>query len=167
MICTKCKVNRPLDRFAFKGRDRSKGRRQPCKDCLNARNRLPKYRAHKTAYLRRKRTEDPGAWSAVKHGRWLKTFYNVTAEWYAAKLAEQNGACALCHQEDPLGRLSVDHDHRCCPGVKSCGRCVRDLLCRACNRGLGGFNDDSILIRAGADYVDRWRDKIAITEIAA
>ena len=32
------------------------------------------------------------------------------------------------------GNLIVDHDHSCCPGPWSCGKCIRGLLCRGCNK---------------------------------
>jgi hypothetical protein len=35
----------------------------------------------------------------------------------------------------------VDHDHNHCKGDRSCGDCVRGLLCADCNRGLGSFHD--------------------------
>lgn len=31
------------------------------------------------------------------------------------------------------GRLVTDHDHECCPGARSCGVCVRGIVCYDCN----------------------------------
>jgi len=39
-------------------------------------------------------------------------------------------------------RLVVDHDHNCCPGQGSCGRCVRGVLCHKHNIALGGIERD-------------------------
>jgi hypothetical protein len=49
--------------------------------------------------------------------------------------------------------LVVDHDHRCCPGDKSCGQCVRGLLCQNCNAAAGMVGDDPSRARALADYL--------------
>lgn len=52
--------------------------------------------------------------------------------------------------------LVVDHDHRCCPGdTKSCGKCIRGLICRPCNLAIGMLGNDSARSRALADYLDR------------
>lgn len=68
----------------------------------------------------------------------LRTRYNMTLEDYDNMLQEQENTCRLCHQKCPTGRLlSVDHDHACCSGKASCGKCVRGLLCITCNRNLG------------------------------
>jgi hypothetical protein len=45
----------------------------------------------------------------------------------------QDRACAGCHTPMPDAALEIDHDHACCPGERSCGRCVRGLVCRSCN----------------------------------
>ena len=64
--------------------------------------------------------------------------YGTTVEWYRDKLIEQNGLCALCnhlsHHHGTIQRLQVDHDHDCCDlHTKSCGKCLRGLLCADCN----------------------------------
>ncbi|WP_079147924.1 endonuclease VII domain-containing protein [Streptomyces thermolilacinus] len=86
-----------------------------------------------------------------------KTLYRLPPGRYAEMLASQGGVCAICKQpESDGGALSVKHDHRCCPGSsRVCGDCVRGLVCRACNHGLGKFRDDPELLRAAAAYLER------------
>ena len=74
-------------------------------------------------------------------------------------------ACAICGTDltafalDHKRRLrpihAVDHDHACCPGGRSCGSCVRGILCRKCNVAIGYLNDDPALAKAVSDYLDR------------
>lgn len=63
----------------------------------------------------------------------LKITYNMTEEQYWELFDAQGGACAICGEKPRRKHLSVDHDHACCPGSKSCGKCVRGLLCNRCN----------------------------------
>ena len=45
--------------------------------------------------------------------------------------------CGICG--GTTGRPSIDHDHSCCPGNNSCGKCIRGVLCSACNILLGKY----------------------------
>jgi hypothetical protein len=85
--------------------------------------------------------------------------YGMTWAQYQEMLALQGGGCAVCGGQCSTGRLlAVDHDHSCCPGyARSCGRCVRGLLCAACNQGIGKFSDQPDRLRAAADYLERPR----------
>jgi hypothetical protein len=81
--------------------------------------------------------------------------YGLTATTYRAILARQGGGCAICGGQCATGRmLAVDHDHACCPGEKSCGRCIRGLLCGSCNQGIGKFRDSPGRLRAAAAYLE-------------
>jgi Recombination endonuclease VII len=85
--------------------------------------------------------------------RKLRERYGITPEQYAELLAAQGGGCAICGMKPGARRLSVDHDHSCCPGDISCGWCVRGLLCHAHNVGLAHFADNEELLMAAARYV--------------
>jgi hypothetical protein len=69
--------------------------------------------------------------------------FHTTETWYEAKLAEQDGHCALCsrEREENGNRLAIDHDHGCCPKSGSCGKCLRGILCRRCNLRLGNLDE--------------------------
>lgn len=81
--------------------------------------------------------------------------FNVTPERYQAIFAGQGGVCAACGTTPESNRrLSIDHDHSCCPTPgRSCGKCVRGLLCNRCNVGLGFFDDDADRLMAAAAYL--------------
>lgn len=65
--------------------------------------------------------------------------YGLTVPELHALYELANHACMVCgiKEADLTGkrrRLAIDHDHGCCPeSAKSCGKCVRGLLCQRCN----------------------------------
>jgi hypothetical protein len=92
----------------------------------------------------------------ARQGRMLSRF---KIDW-DAMWETQKGLCACCGK--PMLREGrekasavVDHDHTCCPGKKSCGRCVRGLIHWSCNVLLGHANNDPQILRLGAEYIER------------
>ncbi|MFK0175678.1 endonuclease VII domain-containing protein [Streptomyces xanthochromogenes] len=66
----------------------------------------------------------------------------------------QGGLCAICGNRPKGGRqLAIDHDHTCCADERSCGKCVRGLLCGPCNVGVGMFQDDAEIMRKAIAYL--------------
>lgn len=87
----------------------------------------------------------------------LKYLYGLQPGGYEQMLAEQDGACAGCHRALDDENLHVDHDHACCVLKRSCGTCVRGLLCDDCNLVLGRLRDNVETLRRLADYIERHR----------
>ncbi len=88
--------------------------------------------------------------------------YGISPAMYRSLLDEQGGVCRICrkpetgrHQSGTLRRLAVDHDHKCCPGKKSCGKCVRGLLCGRCNSAIGLIDESLAVLESMALYLKR------------
>lgn len=77
--------------------------------------------------------------------------YGLTTEAYQELLNRQGGRCATCGV--PSERFHIDHDHSCCPRMKSCGECVRGLLCFNCNTALGHVKDNPRILLAMVEYL--------------
>lgn len=65
--------------------------------------------------------------------------YGLSLDEFASLFEFQGGQCGTT---EPGGRGSfcVDHDHSCCAGKGSCGRCIRGLLCNVCNATAGALD---------------------------
>lgn len=61
--------------------------------------------------------------------------YNVTRDFIDRLWTHQGGRCAICGctERTQTRTLHIDHDHNCCRGRRSCGKCVRGLVCGNCN----------------------------------
>jgi hypothetical protein len=86
----------------------------------------------------------------------LRNTYNITPTQWQIMYDLQVGVCAICENPEISSRLHVDHNHSCCAGSKSCGKCIRGLVCSSCNNGLGRFKDNPALLRNAANYLERY-----------
>lgn len=73
--------------------------------------------------------------------------------------AEAGWRCDLCGQPVSIKAGVVDHDHDCCPGTRSCGKCVRGYVHSNCNVALGYFNNDPDICQAAVDYLTRYAQR--------
>jgi Recombination endonuclease VII len=160
--CRECGVVKPLLDFSPR-RDQADGHHWWCIDCKRAKD-----RAYGKVY--RERNPEQKRQSARKYIRredlheqrsrkvlWEK--YKLTPEMMTAKIEEQGG-CPFCPPGTEVLNWDVDHDHDCCPTAKTCGKCIRDMLCHKHNLGLGYWNDNPDLLRQAADYIDAHRARI-------
>jgi hypothetical protein len=110
------------------------------------------------ALHRRHQAEDPEGYRRYMRAAKLRSNYGITPKQYADMLEAQGGVCAICGSPDPGGKphFAVDHDHSCCPGSRSCGRCVRGLLCAKCNNGIGMFADSPDRLRGAIAYLEEY-----------
>lgn len=161
--CWRCKQVLPVELFGWR-KDKSKGRRASClacedpngtRRCRTCKDIKPKTEFHRSTKQRLQ--SDCKKCQKLAMRKWrLATHYGMTVEDYDRMLELQGGVCALCSSppaEDDV--LRVDHDHHCCPGEKTCGRCVRGLLCDRCNRGLGYFKDNTVALKRAPKYIAR------------
>lgn len=81
--------------------------------------------------------------------------YGLTPERFDALMKGQGSACGICFEPLVIGpQTHIDHDHTCCPGIGSCGECVRGILCGNCNSLLGMSNDNIDVLRSAIAYLE-------------
>lgn len=130
------------------------GKVRGCKDCEPGSKRPaphpgPRCATHHKARRKHNRS--------TAHERRVKETYSLQPGQYGLILEAQGGVCAICGPR--TGRrgvyksLAVDHDHSCCSGKTSCGRCVRGLLCGTCNTMLGRQHDDIETFVRAVEYL--------------
>lgn len=144
--CSKCEVEKPLTEFYARLSGPQQGKTHAhCKICTKADNVA---RARRRG-VHARQNPDPLAVRRAKLAH-----YNLTIEDYDRMLAEQNSTCPGCGTQPNGKNFSVDHDHSCCSGSKSCGTCIRGLLCNSCNLTIGNAQDSPETLRQLATYLD-------------
>lgn len=159
--CRTCGQVKPLDEFSSTIRHRFRigdvrTYSLDCKPCASKRS----YAKQKENWDAVKAYRATDAYKRSQKDGWLRLNYHKSIEWFEAKLAEQGGVCGICkkpeHRKTPKGEiksLAVDHNHQCCPGHRSCGKCVRGLLCESCNHALGRMSDNIERLEAAVSFL--------------
>lgn len=128
--CVTCNCTLRVSQFTWES---DKGRFRPqCKSCHSARMKLL-------------RDGDPLAY----RDKIIRRKYGISLAEFDEMLALQGGGCAICGSTvNPDARsLAVDHCH-------GTGR-VRGILCGRCNKAIGLFNDDPLLLEKAVIYLRR------------
>lgn len=139
-VCVKCGIEKDLDLFA-KGRNYKDGRRGTCKRChtnyvIDYYNKNPDKKAEKVKL------------NSGRDTNWKR--HKISKELYESLLKKYDGKCHACKKRNAT---SIDHDHKCCEGIRSCGKCVRGILCRNCNISLGLMQDSKEQIKKLIEYL--------------
>jgi hypothetical protein len=82
--------------------------------------------------------------------------YKLTPEQYRHLLEEQEHKCKVCRKlftEQKMDIPCIDHNHLCCSGKESCGKCVRGVICYRCNVVLGFVNDAPEVLKQAIQYL--------------
>lgn len=119
----------------------TESKKKPCKDCGSLTRKLPFPGPRcTTCHRARKKTL-----KTKNHSGRMQKLYNLSDGEYDALYKAQNGLCFTCGEwtgnRGLSKKLSVDHDHTCCPAPPICGKCIRGLICGPCNTMIGELGD--------------------------
>lgn len=155
--CPRCDAVKSVTEFG-RNRARSDGLSWACKKCTRARDLAWRAANPDQREKNRQRLADLYANDQRRYLDYrYRNKWGISLKEFEEILIAQGGGCAICGERvnPDGGRLAVDHDHDCCPGKRSCGKCVRGVLCGPCNKGLGLLRDSPELLTKAIDYLTR------------
>lgn len=164
--CCTCKSEKPVGEFGRNARSPD-GLQKRCRVCsreasanyylrnkdkaqLASRSWQDRNKEHVYAKRKEWREANPDRLAAYRRRSHLAS-RGLSAHDFDQMVEAQSGCCAICGSSPGPQGLCIDHDHSCCS--KGCSVCVRALLCRSCNTGLGLFKDDPTLLIAASSYL--------------
>jgi hypothetical protein len=160
-ICSKCKTPQLESEFT-KAKENMDGLSGVCKTCRGKRRRekYPQERDKLIQKQKDKRKSNP----VLFRGYDMKKRFGITWEQFDIMFAAQGNKCAGCgatESGEKSGSWHIDHDHTCCPlpKRKTCGKCIRGILCRSCNLAIGNARDSVDRLRGLANYLESYASR--------
>lgn len=160
--CGRCQIEKSATEFN-KNRSTKSGLQDYCRDCQKQAKKkwIEKNPGIVSELAKKYRSKDPEKYRA-RSRQWrkdnpeksmsidLKRKYGITYDHWKVMFDQQEGKCLVCnkHQNELNQKLAVDHDHKT--------NQIRGLICCQCNRGIGYLQDDPILLRKAALYLDKF-----------
>lgn len=131
-VCSKCFSLKPYDHFYFKNKEKTH-RNNVCKSCKITESKKYSNKLPKDIKYKWRRTSH-----AKSYGLTLKEFDNYFI----------NAYCGICgRKESQSNRLVLDHCH-------TTGK-IRGVLCDNCNKGLGLFMDNPLLLKNAINWLSK------------
>jgi len=147
--CAQCRLNGPVDRLYDQGRAKAT---TTCPWCAKVHSSTRRWGVCDECYV------------LLPEFVWVNLRRHHAALEFVNRL-RQSPTCEICglvisaKRIDRKGRLrsalALDHDHACCPGAVSCGKCLRGVLCNRCNVAIGYLKDDHRRASAAHDYLKK------------
>jgi 5-methylcytosine-specific restriction endonuclease McrA len=142
--CSICKEAKPEELFG----KRTKGIQRRCKACIASYQKeygktRPKRPYEKNRHYYDLSDKSARAERSVFYARQSK--YGISREDFFLMLEKQNYQCTLCLT--PIDKSShIDHCHTT--------NKVRGILCARCNKGLGHFKDNIVVLKRAIQYLE-------------
>jgi len=138
-VCTTCKQDKPLTEYRSRGGKLSHLLKSPCNTCL--------YKSHREWVEKNpdkvSTYREKDSWTLAKR----VARHNLTPEEFINKYNEQNKCCGICKSEIDLVNSAIDHNHNT--------ESFRGVLCKQCNRALGMFKDDKVILSNAIEYLTK------------
>lgn len=136
--CTNCKKTLPLE--AFRSLRQTNKPTRCCQNCREQRRQISADVYHGRRQRRTTKGRPPKTLEELSKSHLLLS--SAARTYREEKTAAQNGLCAICGKKR---KLDLDHCHK--------HNRFRGMLCRACNQGLGMFQDSSALLQKAINYL--------------
>jgi cytochrome c5 len=139
-ICSKCNSIKDLSLFVKNAKAKD-GFKNTCRRCH------ADYMNHYYSTNEQQR-KNKNRLNSGSDANWKR--HKISKEEFDTMVAKFNGKCHTCKKNDAK---NIDHNHDCCPGYRSCGNCVRGILCNQCNTALGLVKDSPEVLQSLIDYL--------------